>query len=78
MNQALWIRKILEDLKFVQQRPTDILCDNKSVIAIVKNPVFHGKTKHIKVKYHAIREVEREKEIQMLHCGTQDQLVDIF
>jgi len=33
--------------------------DNKSVAAIVRNLVQHGKTKHIKVKYHAIREAEK-------------------
>ena len=45
---------------------------------MVRNPVFHGKTKHIKVKYHAIREAEKEGDVQLLHCGTDDQLADIF
>lgn len=72
------MRKILEDLKLKQDRATEILCDNKSAIAMVKNPVFHGRTKHIKVKYHAIREAEKEGEVKLLHCGTEEQLADIF
>lgn len=33
--------------------------DNKSVVAIAKNLVQHGRTKHIKVNYQAIKEAER-------------------
>jgi hypothetical protein len=43
-NQAIWLRKILNDLKHQQSEATTILCDNQSAVAIVKNPVFHGKT----------------------------------
>jgi hypothetical protein len=28
--------------------------DNKSVIALMKNPVFHDRSKHIETKYHYI------------------------
>ena len=45
---------------------------------MVKNPVFHEKTKHIKIKFHAIREAEREEEVQLMHCDAKDQLADIF
>ena len=36
---------------------TDIFCDNKSTIAMAKNPVFHGRTKHINIRLHFIREL---------------------
>ena len=48
---------------FKQSKETIILCDNKSAIDMVKNPVFHGKTKHIKIKFHTIREAEREEQV---------------
>jgi hypothetical protein len=28
--------------------------DNKSTIALIKNPVLHGLSKHIEVKYHLV------------------------
>jgi hypothetical protein len=28
--------------------------DNKSTIALIKNPVLHGQSKHIEVKYHLV------------------------
>lgn len=39
-NQAIWLRKLLTDLQFPQKLPTPLLVDNKSAIAITKNPIF--------------------------------------
>ncbi|KAG8479167.1 hypothetical protein CXB51_029021 [Gossypium anomalum] len=41
VNQAIWLRKILADLNLHQREATEIFCDNKSAVAIAKNPVFH-------------------------------------
>ncbi|KAK4401281.1 Retrovirus-related Pol polyprotein from transposon RE1 [Sesamum angolense] len=54
-NQAIWLRRILEDIGDKQEEPTTIYCDNKSAIAITKNPVQHSRTKHINIKYHSAR-----------------------
>ena len=77
-NQAIWLRKLLDDLGCKQTNATIIYCDNTSAIAITKNPVQHRRTKHIPVKYHSIREAERNKEISLMHCSTNDQLADIL
>ncbi|KAJ1700426.1 hypothetical protein LUZ63_000205 [Rhynchospora breviuscula] len=45
--QAVWLRKILEDVGQVQKQATTIYCDNQSAISMTKNLVFHGRTKHI-------------------------------
>ena len=45
---------------------------------MVKNPVFHGRTKHIKIKYHFVREAEVEKEVRLVHYNSEDQIVDIL
>ncbi|KAG8479389.1 hypothetical protein CXB51_029761 [Gossypium anomalum] len=58
VNQAIWLRKILADLNLFQVEATEILCDNKSAVAIAKTPVFHGRTKHFDIKLHVIREME--------------------
>lgn len=76
--QALWIRWILEELKHHQGKGTTLFCDNSSAISLTKNPVFHGKSKHIRIKYHFIRDLVKDGDIVVKFCKTQDQLADIF
>ncbi|XP_048127806.1 secreted RxLR effector protein 161-like [Rhodamnia argentea] len=47
--QAIWLRKILEELQFKQQEATTIYCDSSSAIKLSKNLVLHGRSKHIDV-----------------------------
>ncbi len=58
--------------------PIVIYCDNMSSILLANNPVYHVKTKHIKVHYHFIREKVLAKEIDLIHVSTEDQVADIF
>ncbi|KAG8474247.1 hypothetical protein CXB51_033974 [Gossypium anomalum] len=78
VNQAIWLRKILANLNLFQEGATEILCDNKSAVAIAKNPVFHGRTKHFDIKLHVIREMEQACEIKLVHCNLEDQIIDIL
>ena len=55
--QAIWLRRILIDLNERQEDRTIIYCDNIFSIALSKNPVFHGRSKHIEIRYHFIREL---------------------
>ncbi|KAL0382165.1 UNVERIFIED_CONTAM: Retrovirus-related Pol polyprotein from transposon TNT 1-94 [Sesamum calycinum] len=64
-NHAIWLRRILEDIGEKQEEPTTIYCDNKSAIAITKNPVQHSRTKHIDIKYHSLREATTRGEIEL-------------
>ncbi|KAJ0821711.1 putative RNA-directed DNA polymerase [Helianthus annuus] len=76
--QALWLKGILNDLKFNMECPPVIFCDNKSTINLAKDPVYHGKSKHIRVKYHFIRDLIKNDEIEISFCSTKDQAADIF
>ena len=51
-NQAIWLRKILCDLGYKQDDATIVYSDEKSVVVVAKNPIFHGRSKHIKINYH--------------------------
>ncbi|XP_049371095.1 secreted RxLR effector protein 161-like [Solanum verrucosum] len=62
-SQAIWLRRIFEDTGEKQKRGTVLYCDNKSSIAIAKNPVNHERSKHISIKYHFIREAQEKGEI---------------
>ncbi|GJV91243.1 retrovirus-related pol polyprotein from transposon TNT 1-94 [Tanacetum coccineum] len=55
--QAVWLRGILSDLGQQQSRERSIKCDNQSAVILSRNPVLHGRTKHIDIKHHYIREL---------------------
>jgi len=70
--------KNLEVMHHKQITPTQIYYDNKSAIALSKNPVFHGWSKHIDIRFHKIQELVDEKELVIEYCPTEEQIADIF
>ena len=77
-SQAIWLRRILEDIGKKQEKATEIFCDNKSAIAMAKNPVYHSRTRHIAIKHHFIREAIEEGEIELNFCRSEEQIADIL
>jgi hypothetical protein len=53
--QLLWMKSTLKDygLNF---KNVPLLCDNESAIKMTQNPVQHGRTKHIDIRHHFIRD----------------------
>ncbi|GKB16041.1 putative ribonuclease H-like domain-containing protein [Tanacetum coccineum] len=64
-GQVLWIQNQMLDYGFNFMN-TKIYIHNESTICIVKNPVFHSKTKHIKIRHHFIMNAYEKKLIQVL------------
>uniref|UniRef100_A0A2N9ICE2 Integrase catalytic domain-containing protein n=1 Tax=Fagus sylvatica TaxID=28930 RepID=A0A2N9ICE2_FAGSY len=75
---AVWLRSLLKELHMSQEEATEIFVDNKSALALAKNPVFHDRSKHIDTRYHFIRECIARKEVQLEFVKSQDQVADIF
>jgi hypothetical protein len=57
---------------------TELRVDNKSAIALMKNPVFHDRSKHIEIRYHFIRQCVENGNIDVQFVRTEDQLSDIL
>ncbi|GJT46165.1 putative ribonuclease H-like domain-containing protein [Tanacetum coccineum] len=53
-------------------------CYRQSTICIVKNPVFHSKTKHIEIRHHFIRDSNEKKLIQMIKIHTDQNVADLL
>ncbi|BAT79610.1 hypothetical protein VIGAN_02252300 [Vigna angularis var. angularis] len=66
------------DLKLDYRQPVQLTVDNKSAISLSKNPVFHGRSKHISTKFHFLRDLVNQGKIELVHCSTEAQTVDIF
>jgi hypothetical protein len=76
--QAVWLARLLEEMMGTRADTPRIMMDNMSAIVLSKNPVFHGRSKHIKTKYHFIRECVDNGEVVLESVGTANQLADIL
>jgi hypothetical protein len=68
----------LKDLGVIQETPTTLLINIQLAINMVKNLVFHSKTKHVETKYHFIRTLISNDIIMLKYFPFKDQTLDIF
>lgn len=76
--QGVWLRNLLTQITDMKHCPVVIYIDNKSAIDLARNPVFHGRSKHIDVRYHFIRECVERGEIIIKHVRTEEQRADVL
>ena len=79
-TQCAWMRRILEQIEWKEsiETSTTILCDNNSAIKLSKNPVLHGRSKHIDVRFHFLRDLATEGIVKLEFYGTNEQVADIM
>ena len=54
IQETVWLRIFLQHLEIVKttSKPMTIYYDSMVVLAYAKDPKYHGKTKHIHIRYH--------------------------
>jgi hypothetical protein len=75
---AVWVARLLSELKDSEISVPVLRIDNKSTISLVKNPVHHDRSKHIDVRFHLIREYENSGQIVVEFIRTEEQLADVL
>ena len=71
-TQALWLARLLDDQLGREAKAMELRVDSMAVLALAKNPIFHERSKHIRVKYHFIWNSVEEGSIKTSHIPTQD------
>ena len=77
-TQVLWLSRTLVELLGRKVNVVELKVDSKSALALAKNLVFHERSKHIRIKYHFIRDCLEDGSIKASHIATTDQLADIL
>lgn len=77
-KQAILLQELLGEIVGESSERVMIHIDNKSAIALTKNPVFHGRSKHIHIRYHFIRECIDGGLIEVQHVAGSEQRADIL
>jgi hypothetical protein len=76
--EILWINHLLLEISLDPSLPVKLWCDNQAALHIASNPVYHERTKHIRVDYHFIREKIQENIISAGYVKTGEPLGDLF
>ena len=72
------IKEFLKELGYSKKGCITVMCDNSSTIKLSKNPVMHGRSKHIDVRFHFLRNLTKDGALELVYCGSQDQVADIM
>nr|AFP55578.1 copia-type polyprotein [Rosa rugosa] len=76
--QSVWMRRVLNKLGYSQCKCVTMFCDNSSTIKLSKNPVFHGRSKHIDVRFHFLRDLTKDGVVELKFYGSKEQIADIL
>jgi Reverse transcriptase (RNA-dependent DNA polymerase) len=76
LKEAVWLRCLLAELYVDVSSPTLLYIDSQSAMAVACNPEFHDRTKHIGVRYHFLRQLLTDSEIDFSYVPTIDQVAD--
>lgn len=77
-SEAIWLRQLMLDLGYPQVKPTLIFEDNNGSISLALNPEHHNRTKHIDVRYHYIRQLIENHQVELAWCDTNAMIADIL
>jgi hypothetical protein len=77
-TQTLWLVQLLSDLLGRDTGVVELKVDSKSALALAKNPIFHERSKYIRVRCHFIRDCLEEGNFETCYINTKDQLADLL
>ena len=77
-QEAVWLRQLTTEINGKPPAESTVIFeDNQSAIAMTKNPQFHGRSKHIAIKYHFIRDKVIDG-IKVQYCPTTEMIADML
>ncbi|KAH9103708.1 hypothetical protein AeMF1_020022 [Aphanomyces euteiches] len=77
-KSIVWLRELLEEMSFVVNSPTYLHVDNQSTIQVVHRSSSHDRTKHIRLRFHFIKDLVEEGMIKLRYINTKEQVADIL
>ena len=77
-SHGVWLKSFISRLRIVDSisRPLKLYCDNSAAVFMAKNNKSGSRSKHIDIKYLAIREHVREMKMVIEHISTELMIVD--
>jgi hypothetical protein len=78
ISHGVWFKSFIFGLRIMDSisRPLRIYCDNSAVVFMAKNNKSGSRSKHIDIKYLAIRKRIKEKKVVIEHVSTELMIAD--
>lgn len=77
-KEMKWLRSMIKSLKEAVPEKMLIFTDSQSCISMIKNEKFSNKTKHIDIKYHYVRDLFTNKEVNLQYVNTEINTADLM
>jgi hypothetical protein len=77
-HEATFLRQLLDGLGFSVTAPTPLHCDNDAASRLTEDHVFHPHVKHIRVKFHHVRNMVHDGELRITRVRSCDNIADIL
>ncbi|GJP65723.1 hypothetical protein CLOP_g22587 [Closterium sp. NIES-67] len=78
IKEIVSLRKLLEDIGEKQDGPTPLFTDSKGAIGMATNPILNGLNKHMKIKWHWVRQMVKEGVVELHHVKASKQAADFL
>lgn len=76
-KQIQWIRNLFDEIHLPISR-IPLCVDNQGAMFLASNPAQEGRTKHVRIPQHYIREAVEHGEVELFYVPTNSQFADIF
>ena len=77
-QEAMWLRRLVAELRCKPSGATVIHEDNQSAIMMAQNAVFHGRSKHIDIRHHFVREQVCVGTVKLVYCSSEQMVADML
>jgi hypothetical protein len=78
LHELVFLCQLLAGLGFGPTSSTPILCDNDAAHRLAEDHVSHPNVKHIRVKFHYIRDLVEDSTASLTRVRSQDNTADIL
>ncbi|CAI7796819.1 unnamed protein product [Closterium sp. NIES-54] len=77
-QEGVWLRRLLREFDIPIQGPTTIRTDSQSAIDLANNDNWHGRTRHMDVKYHWVRKQLEKNTFEFEHVPSEEEAADFL
>ncbi|PNX85867.1 hypothetical protein L195_g041941 [Trifolium pratense] len=76
--QVIWLKNLIEEISQDKCEAVTLKIDNVSAINLAKNPIAHGRRKHIELRFQYLREQVNNGNLAPIHCRSEEQVADLL